>query len=109
MNNIIKIKSLLKTIWVFIKDNIFGILFAVFGIFAFFFAKNKQELLSQLVENQKKLSDKHKEELEEIQKVKNEELNRRIEIERHYQNVISEIDKINTCLFNSFQKRKKKK
>lgn len=106
--NLIKLKSFLKTIWIFLKDNVFGILFAAFGLFAFFFAKNKQDLLSQIIENQKKLSDKHKEELEEIQKVKNEEIEKRVEIERHYQNVLSEIDKNQQISIDKLSKEKEK-
>lgn len=98
----------LKIAFIFIKEHIFAIFFAILAIFVFLFAKNKQETINQLIKNQKTLSDQHKQEIEEIQKIKNEELNKRIEIEKHYQIVIDKINKDHQDAIQELSKTKEK-
>ncbi len=82
----------LSVFWTYVKRWWLVVPFVGMVIFVILFAKNKSDDLSRLIDQQRKLSEQHRLDLVELQRVHDEEIQQRTAIEARYRAVIDQIN-----------------
>jgi len=81
-----------QTVWLYVK-RFWGVIpFVFLLIFAMLFAKNKQSTINELLKQQQDLSEKHRQDLAELQRIRDDERAKREAIEAQYRVVIDQIN-----------------
>lgn len=82
-----------KTMWIYIKKYWSFIIFAIFFAATIFVYRNKEKAINDLIKKQEEISKTHRQELAQIQQIRDDEIKRRTEIEANYQATIDKINK----------------
>jgi len=82
----------LQVAWTYLK-RFWGIIpFGFLLVFVILFARDKNQAINDLLKNQQQLSEKHRQDLAELQQIRDDERRKREEIEAQYRVVLDQIN-----------------
>ena len=89
---ILQLKLVWIKLWGFIKSHWIEIFFALAGIYAVLIAKQKQDIIEQLIADQQALREQHKKNIDDLTTQIENQITQRRKIESDYQTLISQIN-----------------
>ena len=89
---LLQLKLVWLKVWGFIKSHWIEIFFALMGIYAVFIAKQKQDVVEQLIADQQALREQHKKNIDDLTKQVEDQISQRRKIESDYQDLIKQIN-----------------
>jgi biopolymer transport protein ExbB/TolQ len=89
----LRVVTALKVAWVWIKEHWYMLGIGLISIFATVFFINNNARITSLLKTQEGMSKKHREEIAELQRIRDEEIRRREQIELEYRNTLEKINK----------------
>ena len=89
---LLQLKLVWIKVWGFLKTHWTEIFFALFALYAVFFAKQKQDVIEQLLEDQKKLREEHQKNIDQLTQQIEAQITQRRKIESDYQDLIKQIN-----------------
>ena len=89
---LLQLKLVLIKVWGFLKAHWMEAFFILMGLYAVFVLNQKQDLIEQLLDEQNKLREQHKKNVDDLAKQLEEQIAQRRKIESDFQDLIKQIN-----------------
>jgi len=89
----LNVVTTLKIVWVWLKQHWSLLVFGVVAVASGLLLKNRTDMLTALLKQQEETSKQHRQEVAELQRIRDEEIRKREQIESQYRETIARINR----------------